>query len=273
MNKEYFDKAAGCLPDICFEKSPDIAIVLGSGWNDSLIVDKQLCRIPYQDIEGFGAAKVAGHTGEFMLYERHGLRVAAWCGRRHYYEGTGWEKVLFPVEMTRRMGCPRLLLTNAAGGINEKLRPGDFVIIRDHLNFTGANPLIGPHEPQWGERFPDMSKIYSQFFADILHAIANREGIRAMDGIYAWTTGPSYETPAEIRGYRLLGADVAGMSTVPEAIFAHACGIKTGALSLVSNLAAGVSNTALNHEEVIAAGAGALNNIRLLLDGLLSRLK
>ena len=152
-----FDKAADFLPDECFSKPPDLAIILGSGWGESLTADRTLVNFSYSDIPGFGAATVVGHAGEFRLYERAGKRIAAFCGRRHWYEGVGWETVVLPVELARRMGCGKLLLTNASGGINPALRPGDLVILKDHINTVGINPLIGPHNPVWGPRFPDMS--------------------------------------------------------------------------------------------------------------------
>ena len=139
MTLDFFDAAAGYLPDECFATPPDIGILLGSGWGDALKTDEVILRIAYSDIPGFGASTVAGHAGEFVLYRRGGKRIAAWCGRRHYYEGVGWEKVVLPVEILRRMGCGTVLLTNASGGINPALRPGDFVIIRDHINTAGLN--------------------------------------------------------------------------------------------------------------------------------------
>ena len=157
MNAKIFDKAAGYFPDACFKQAPDLGIMLGSGWGESLKMDEVIARIPYADIPGLGASTVQGHAGEFVLYRRGGKLIAAWCGRRHYYEGAGWEPVVLPVEILRRMACPTLLLTNASGGINPALRPGDFVIIRDHINLVGVNPLIGPHREEWGARFPDMS--------------------------------------------------------------------------------------------------------------------
>ena len=257
MNMDFFDKAAGYLPDVCFERPPDLGVMLGSGWGEALKADEVIVRIPYSDIPGLGASTVKGHAGEFVLFNRAGRRIAAWCGRRHYYEGVGWEPVVMPVEILRRMGCPTLLLTNASGGINPALRPGDFVIIRDHINLVGANPLIGPHVAEWGERFPDMTEVYAKRLAELLHASANRLGLRAMDGVYAYSSGPCYETPAEIHAYKAQGADVVGMSTVPEAVFAKACGMRIAGLSLVSNLAAGISRQSLCHEEVMAAGAAA----------------
>lgn len=266
MDKAFFDKAAAYLPDLCFNTPPDLGIVLGSGWGDALRIDDSLIRIPYADIPGFGAATVAGHTGEFVLFKRHGRRIAAWCGRRHYYEGAGWGPVVLPIDILRRMGASRVLLTNASGGINPVLRPGDFVIVRDHINLVGVNPLIGPHNPDWGERFPDMSEVYSRRGAELLHAVANRRGFRAMDGVYAYTSGPCYETPAEIQSYKAQGADVVGMSTVPEAIFARACSMKVAGVSLVSNLAAGISRRTLAHEEVIAAAKAAKGTMAAIID-------
>ena len=271
MKLSDFDVAAGYLPDLCFKTPPDLGILLGSGWGEALKMDEVVARIRYADIPGFGASTVKGHSGEFVLYRRDGRLVAAWCGRRHYYEGTGWEPVVLPVEILRRMGCATLLLTNASGGINPALRPGDFVIIRDHINLVGANPLIGPHVEEWGERFPDMTEVYTKRLAELLHASANRLGLRAMDGVYAYSSGPCYETPAEIQAYKAQGADVVGMSTVPEAVFARSCGMRIAGLSLVSNLAAGISRQTLNHEEVIAAGAAAKPKMAAFIDDFISR--
>lgn len=257
MDMSVFDKAAASLPDACFEKPVDAGIVLGSGWSGALTADETVLRVQYADVPGLGAAGVAGHAGEFVLFNRCGRRIAAWCGRRHYYEGCGWESVVMPIELLRRMGCRRVLLTNASGGINPALRPGDFVIIRDHINTAGCNPLEGAHQPEWGERFPDMTEVYRRHFAERLHACANRALIRAMDGVYAWTPGPCYETPAEVQAYKSWGADVVGMSTVPEAVFAKACGMDVAGLSLVANLAAGIARSPLKHEDVIAASKAA----------------
>ena len=271
MQLKSFDEAAGYFPDACFKNPPDLGIMLGSGWGAALAMDEILVRIAYADIPGLGASTVKGHAGEFVLYRRHGKLVAAWCGRRHYYEGAGWEPVVLPVEILRRMGCEKLLLTNASGGINPALRPGDFVILRDHINVVGANPLVGPHIEAWGPRFPDMTEVYARHLAELLHASANRLGLRVMDGVYAFSMGPVYETPAEIRAYKAQGADVAGMSTVPEAVFAKACGMKVAGVSLVTNLAAGISLRALCHDEVIAAGEAAKPKMAELVDDFIAR--
>ena len=272
MKPESFDVSAAYFPDCCFREPPDLGIMLGSGWGEALMTDEIIFRASYGEIPGLGASTVKGHSGEFLLYRRNGRLVAAWCGRRHYYEGVGWEPVVLPVEILRRMGCRNLLLTNASGGINPALRAGDFVIIRDHINLVNENPLVGSHVPEWGERFPDMSEIYTKHLAELLHAAAHRLDLRVMDGVYAFNTGPCYETPAEVRAYKAQGADVVGMSTVPEAVFAKACGMKIAGVSLVSNLAAGISLRPLDHQEVMEAGKAAKPLMRDLIDYFISRL-
>ena len=266
MTPSSFDAAAKSLPAVCFEAPPDVVVVLGSGWGDALRRDRDLARISYSDVPGFGAATVVGHAGEFLLYERGGRRVAAFSGRRHWYEGVGWEPVVLPIELARRMGARQVLLTNASGGINPALRPGDFVILRDHVNTVGINPFIGPVSEEWGPRFPDMTEIYSKRLRDILHSVSEKVGLRVMEGVYAFTSGPLFETPAEIRAYAHMGADVVGMSTVPEAVFAHACGMEVAGLSLVSNLAAGISPRPLAHADVMEASEKAKSVMSELVD-------
>jgi purine-nucleoside phosphorylase len=272
MDMRIFDKAAACFPDECFAKVPDVGLLLGSGWGNAIPSSREILRISYNDIVGLGSATVQGHAGEFVLYEQAGKRVAAWCGRRHFYEGTGWESVVMPIEILRRMGCDKVLLTNASGGINHALKPGDFVIIRDHLNPGGLNPLIGEHRPEWGERFPDMTQVYNKHLSELLHASAKKASCSVMDGIYAFSSGPCYETPAGIQAYKFQGADIVGMSTVPEAIFAKACGFKVAGLSLVSNLAAGISRSPLNHEEVVAAGVAAKPRMKAVVEDFIAKL-
>lgn len=271
MTIAQFDKAAGYLPDECFRAQPDVGIVLGSGWGEALAMDECLVRIPYKDIPLLGEATVSGHAGELIVYMRGGKRVVAWCGRRHYYEGAGWEPVVLPIEILRRMSAKTVLITNAAGGINPALKAGDFVIVKDHINVVGANPLIGAHQGEWGVRFPDMTEVYSRALIERLHAAANRLDLRMMDGVYAYTSGPCYETPAEVRSYKAQGADVVGMSTVPEATFAHACGLKVAAVSLVSNLAAGIGHAPLSHQEVIAAAELAKPKMQSLIEDFIAR--
>lgn len=272
MLMQKFDEAAAALPSACFEHKPDLGILLGSGWGDALQADEVLARVRYADIPGLGASTVVGHAGMFLLYRCHGKTIAAWCGRRHYYEGEGWEPVVMPIELLRRMGCTALLLTNAAGGINPTLEPGDFVVIRDHVNLINVNPLIGPHRPEWGVRFPDMSTVYDAEFVRRLSEGARKLSLRAMEGVYAYNSGPCYETPAEVRAYKLQGVDVVGMSTVPEAVFARSCGFRIGGLSLVANLAAGIARHPLNHAEVMAAGEAAKPKMAKLIGDFIDRI-
>lgn len=272
MDPRFFDSAAAALPRECFSTAPDVALVLGSGWSDALSVDETIARVPYSAIPGMGGATVPGHAGEFMLYRRSGKTVAAFCGRRHWYEGVGWETVVMNVELARRMGARTVLLTNASGGLNPALKPGEFVIVRDHINTVGINPLIGPVVEGWGPRFPDMCEVYDPALRKLLHAGARRLRLRVIDGVYAFTSGPVFETPAEIRAYGRWGADIVGMSTVPEATFAHACGMKVAALSVISNMAAGIGLEPLRHDDVLNASATARPMMAALLDDFIARL-
>lgn len=272
MKKEFFDAAAACLPDACFKDPPLLGLVLGSGWDLTIDASDVIARVEYGDIPGLGCTGVKGHAGELVVFMHDGSPVVVWRGRRHYYEGLGWEPVVLPVEILRRMGCRRMLLTNASGCINPALRPGDFVIVRDHINTLSINPLIGSHVPEWGERFPDMTSVYSRHMNDLLKASARRLDVRIMEGVYVFTSGPVYETPAEISSYKARGADVVGMSTVPEAIFAHACGMEVSCVSFVSNYAAGIGGKSLCHEEVLQSGSAAKPTMAGLLDGFISRL-
>jgi len=251
MNTTLFDAAAAALPAVCLERAPACGLILGSGWGASLKTGRALLRLPFSEIPGLGASTVVGHAGELLLFETGGIRVAAFCGRHHWYEGAGWEPVVMPIELLRRMGARNVLITNAAGGISPNLAPGDLMVIRDHINTTGMNPLIGPVVPGWGTRFPDQSRIYNDDLIDLLRKAAHDTEVSLSDGIYAFTTGPGYETPAEIRAYAGMGADAVGMSTVPEAMVANAAGLRVAGLSCITNMAAGISGPHLSHDEVI----------------------
>lgn len=267
-----FETMAKALPESCFGAAPDLGILLGSGWGAALTMEEAIARVPYSSIPGLGASTVQGHAGEFILYRRAGKLIAAWCGRRHFYEGAGWAPVIAPVELLRRMGAKTLLLTNAAGGVNPALKPGDFVVLSDHLNLVRANPLVGAHVREWGARFPDMSEVYDAELRARLLAGAARVGAKAIEGVYAYNYGPAYETPAEIRAYKTIGADAVGMSTVPEAMLAKAIGFRVAGLSLISNLAAGISPTPLNHAEVVAAGEAAKPKMKAIIEDFIARL-
>ena len=251
MKISLFESAFNALPVVFREVRPACAMILGSGWSHAIASFTPLAKLPYVEIPGLGAAQVAGHTGELVLFEHAGKTFLAFSGRRHYYEGLGWEPPLIPIEITRRLKIPELLLTNAAGAINPAFRPGDLMVITDHLNFTGINPLSGPVVEGWGTRFPDLSTVYAPVLRQRLRDAATATGVVVREGVYVFTTGPTYETPAEIRAYAQLGADAAGMSTVPEAIVAHAAGIRVAALSCITNMAAGILDQPLSHGEVL----------------------
>jgi len=207
--------------------------------------------IDYKEIPNFPVSTVQGHKGRLVFGTIRGKRVVFMQGRFHYYEGYMMEEVAFPVWVLNALGVKKLIVTNAAGGVNESFNPGDLMLIKDHINYTNNNPLIGPNIEAFGPRFPDMSEAYSKELADVVRESAAANGIRLQEGIYAFLTGPSYETPAEIRACRIIGADAVGMSTVPEVVAANHCGIKTAGISCITNMAAGILDQPLNHKEVI----------------------
>jgi len=188
-----------------------------------------------------------------MLATASGLQVLVFQGRRHWYEGVGWEPIALPVYVAREMGASCLVVTNASGGIRRDLEPGRLVLITDHINAMGANPLAGPHDPFWGGRFPDQTHVYDPELSKLLKEAAVHVGIPLTPGVYLATTGPTYETPAEVRAFETMGADVVGMSTVPEAILGNAAGMRVAGLSCVANMATGISETPLSHDDVVSA--------------------
>ena len=250
-NTASLDAAAAALPPAWIEFKPEIGLVLGSGWSRAVIGRDFIDRLPYDSIPGLGASTVQGHAGEARLLELGGRKAVAFCGRRHFYEGMGWGPVVLPIELMRRMGVGNVLLTNAAGAVNPSLGPGDLMLITDHVNTTGLNPLQGPVRPGWGPRFPDQSEVYSKSFAAAIRAAAANLGIGLHEGIYAFTSGPCFETPAEVRAYHIWQADAVGMSTVPEAIVANAIGMRIAAVSCITNMASGISAQPLSHAEVM----------------------
>lgn len=264
FNPADFDQAAAALPAAFFNANPACGLILGSGWSEAFSPDEPPLRIPYSAIAHLGASTVAGHAGELLLMRIRGRNVIAFAGRRHWYEGAGWLPVILPVELLRRMGVPCVLLTNAAGGISKRFAPGDLVVISDHINLTGLNPLQGPQVEGWGTRFPDQTHLYDPALREKLHAAAGAEGIA--EGTYIFSTGPSYETPAEIRAYAMLGADVIGMSTVPEATVANAAGIRVAAISCVTNMAAGIDGPKLTHEDVLHRSRSARPRMAAIIE-------
>ena len=272
VNLMMLNMAAGTFPPPFIEAKPTCGMILGSGWSEALQGDGLLARAGFDRVAGLGPSTVAGHAGELRLLRRHGVTVVAFCGRRHWYEGEGWTPVAIPVEIMRRIGVRNVLLTNAAGAINPNLRPGSFLLIRDHINTVGLNPLQGALVPGWGPRFPDQSQVYHPDLRATLQLAAQDAGLTLNEGIYAFTAGPAYETPAEIRGYAALGADAVGMSTVPEAMIANAAGLRVAAVSCISNMAAGIGAPSLGHEEVLAETKRATPQMAKLLDNFIKRL-
>ncbi len=236
---------------------PGLAIVMGSGWREVANGFTIRHRLEFADIPELGAPQVAGHGGQLLLAEQAGYELLIFAGRRHWYEGGGWDPIAFPACLTKVMGAAGIVLTNSAGGIRQSFQQGTVMVIEDHINFMGTNPLIGLNHPFWGPRFPDMTCIYDKGYRGLLTDVAQNVGFPLAKGTYMAVTGPSYETPAEISAFRQMGADAVGMSTVPEAILAHAAGLKVAGLSCITNAAAG-SVASLSHEEVLMGARAAI---------------
>jgi inosine/guanosine/xanthosine phosphorylase family protein len=248
-------KTAARLRELC-PRRPALAVVLGSGFQHALDRMRVAAAVPYASLPGFPPTAIAGHAGRAVFGHFGATPVLALCGRAHFYEGHALEIVTFPVRVLAALGVPALLLTNAAGAIHRRFRPGDFMALTDHINFLGANPLRGD-APPGAERFVDLSEVYDPRLVRYLKAAAKKARARLHTGVYLAVAGPSYETPAEIRAFARLGADAVGMSTVPEAIVARQCGLRVAGLSCLTNLAAGRGRGALSHAEVLAAGRQA----------------
>lgn len=247
---------------------PRAGLMLGSGWDAAADFFHIRASLPYSAIPGLGASTVAGHSGQLHWCEAFGVETFLFQGRRHFYEGAGWAPVALPVYLLQQCGAQLLVLTNAAGGIRADLRAGDLLVLSDHLNLMGGNPLIGPHEPCWGPRFPDLSHVYDRSLGKRLERIFQTLAIPFYSGVYAALTGPTYETPAEVRMLRALGADAVGMSTVPEALLAHAAGLRVAALSCIANAAAGLQAQSLTHEDVIETSRAMMPRLRGVLENL-----
>ena len=258
MNKtiEYLNKQT--------DLRPEIGIILGSGLGDFAETIENAVSIPYKDIPGFKQSTVQGHSGELIFGTLAGKNIVAMKGRIHFYEGVDMADVVFPTKILCELGIKTLIVTNAAGGVNEGFEPGDLMIITDHINFNGKNPLIGPNEGK-GERFPDMSYAYDPKLAALANSTAEALKIKHQSGVYMYMTGPSYETPAEVRMARILGADAVGMSTVPEVIIANHRGVKVIGISCITNMAAGILDQPLEHEEVIEISARVADDFKALV--------
>ena len=251
---------------------PKIALVLGSGLGAFADELDAATRIPYEKIPGFPRSTAVGHAGRLVIGKAGGIVVAAMQGRVHSYEGYSAKEVVFPMRVFGRMGIRSAILTNAAGGINLEFKQGALVVIRDHINLQGSNPLIGPNDDRFGPRFPDMSQAYCKSYREVALAEAKRLAIEVREGVYAALSGPSYETPAEIRYLRTIGADLVGMSTVPEVIVARHMGIRVLGISCVTNMAAGILDRPLDHREVLETGERVKGQFIALLRAVLPRI-
>lgn len=250
----------------------EIAVVLGSGLGALADMMKDTVVLPYAEIPHFPQPTVLGHSGKLISGLVGGKRVYAFSGRFHYYEGHDPQTVILPMRVLQQLGCQTVILTNAAGGVNMDFHAGELMLITDHINLTGYNPLRGANDERWGARFPDMTYTYDPALRDLALCVANELGITLQQGVYCGLCGPSFETPAEIRMLRLLGADAVGMSTVPEAIAARQMGMRLLAISCITNMAAGVLPQPLSHEEVFATGKQAEKHFSALVEGIIRRI-
>lgn len=264
---EVYEKLLNCLA--CVRKKtdfvPKVAIVLGSGLGDYAEAVRVEYELPYGEIDGFPVSTVPGHAGKFIFGFIDEIPVVCMKGRVHYYEGYPVSDVVLPTRLMKLMGAQILFLTNAAGGVNTSFHAGDLMLIRDHISVFAPNPLIGANIDELGVRFPDMSTIYDRKLQQLIRGTARENGIYLQEGVYAQLTGPSFESPAEIRMMRTLGCDAVGMSTVVEAIAANHMGMKVCGISCISNLAAGMTDNPLTHEEVQEAADMAAPNFKKLV--------
>jgi len=230
---------------------PEVGLILGSGLGVMAEEIENPVQIDYGELKNFPISTVEGHAGRFVIGELEGKKVIAMQGRTHYYEGYSMQELVMPVRIMKEVGIEKLILTNAAGGVNEEFSAGEFMIISDHINLMGDNPLIGENLAEIGPRFPDMSEAYNKELIELAEDVARKNGILTRKGIYAAESGPSYETPAEIKYLRTIGADAVGMSTVPEVIAANHMGLGIIGVSCITNMAAGILPQPLNHNEVV----------------------
>ena len=267
---ERIDRAADYIREVL--GNADIGLVLGSGLGDYAEAMTDARVVPYAEIPGFPVSTVAGHAGEMWCGTLHGKRVLMMRGRFHSYEGYPLNDLVLPVRAMARLGVGTLILTNAAGAVNTSFAPGDLMVINDFINFSGKNPLTGPNIDELGTRFPDMSRAYDRRLMALAEETAREKGIILRTGVYAWFNGPTYETPAEIRMARVLGADAVGMSTVPETIAAVHAGMKVLGISCLTNMAAGILDQPLSHQEVMETSERVRGDFRTLLDGIICKL-
>jgi purine-nucleoside phosphorylase len=252
--------------------APDVAVVLGSGLGDFANDVQEATSVTYEQIPHWPASRVVGHEGRLVLGTMRGRKLAALSGRVHFYEGHSLQTATFATRVMGVLGTKVVILTNAAGGINTGLAPGALMLIEDHINLLGGNPLVGPNDDRFGPRFPDMSEVYSTRLRALAADVAAGLGLAVARGVYVALQGPSYETPAEIRYLRAIGADAVGMSTVPEALVARHMGIEVAGISCITNMAAGVLPQPLDHAEVMQTARRVRGAFAALLEGIIGRL-
>lgn len=271
MNLNDIEKARYFITHMT-DRRPKIAIILGSGLGSLGEEVKDKKHISYSKIPGFPVSTVQGHDGKLIYGTINGIEVVLMSGRFHFYEGYNTEEITFPIRVLKELGVKKLIITNASGGVNENFNPGDFMIIKDHINFGFNNPLIGKNEDSLGERFPDMTYAYDREYIEIAIESAKKLGINIKEGVYFYNQGPTYETPAEVRMIRILGGDAVGMSTVPEVIVARHAGMSVLGISCITNMAAGILDKELTHEEVIYTGEKTKNKFEELIKEILKRI-
>ena len=264
------DEAAAKVLAVCGKA--DIGVILGSGLGDYAKALEDAVKLPYSEIPGFPRSTVAGHAGMWCCGTLYGKRVVMMQGRFHYYEGYSMKDVTLPVRVMQKIGVKTLIVTNAAGGVNLGYHPGELMVIGDIFSMTAQNPLIGPNLDAFGPRFPDMSCAFDKELRALAHECANEQGFALREGVYAQMTGPTYETPAEIRMLRTLGADAVGMSTVPEVIVARHGGMRVLGISCITNMAAGILDQPLNHAEVTETANRVKGQFRNLLDRIIEKM-
>lgn len=264
-------RLAGAIAERTGEPTHDIAVVLGSGFG-TYATSIEGAVVSYTDLPGIPAPAAVGHAGRLVSTRVGPNRVLLFSGRVHAYEGHPMESVVLAIRAAIIGGCRTVVLTNAAGGCGTGMKPGDLVLISDHINLAGRNPLVGPNDDQLGPRFPDMTNVYTPRLRALAHEVGSEGGLSLREGVYAWFLGPTFETPAEVEMARRLGADLVGMSTVPEAIAARHLGAEILGMSLVTNLAAGISPNPISSEEVMVAAAEAAGRFTELFNALLPRL-
>ena len=259
-----YEKAARQIRAMARSHSPEIGIILGSGLAGVAEGLDDAVVIPYSEVEGFPEAGVAGHAGQLVIGKQGGRSVVCLQGRWHAYEGHNLADIALPIRTLKALGCQSLLITCAAGSLQNDMPPGSLMMLTDHINWPGLSPLIGPNDDEVGPRFTDLSNAYDSELQEIMRKSASHASIHLHEGVYLWCLGPSFETPAEIRAFAVLGADAVGMSTVPETLAARHCGLKVAAIAVMTNFAAGMQS-GLSHEQTLAAGAEAAPMLTTLI--------